>query len=273
MGLNAISVYLFWNQIEPQEGKFVFEGMTDIRHFVQLCADNGLWVIVRAGPYVCAEDEFGGFPAWLLKHHDMRIRTDDPAFLDYSRKYVGQLYGQLGDLQISHGGPIVMMQIENELRTMNPYLTDVRDIFVRAGFDTQLFTCDPSGPVWNQPSIPGVLRAYNGLTSDTALVTDRRVAAPEGFPAFSPEIYTGWFNIWGGTVQRRDIPTQLKTVQWLLDQKNLSWAFYVFDGGTNFGFSASSHNLDPVQTTYDYDCRSTNSAASRRNTKPFAICS
>jgi beta-galactosidase len=228
--------------------------MNDIRRFVKLCQENGLWVTVRSGPYVCAEDEFGGFPAWLLKHKEMKIRANDPMYLNYCKGYVEQLAAQIGDLQITHGGPIVMVQVENELHVINDYLKTLKDIYVNAGFDTQLYTCDPSGPVWNQiEGMPGVLRGYNGMTSQTKLDQERRVTNPMGYPAFTPEIYTGWFNIWAGEVKRVSIPEQLKTTQWLLDQKNVSWTYYVFDGGTNFGFSASSHATDPVQTTYDYD--------------------
>jgi beta-galactosidase len=88
MGLNAISVYLFWNGCEPTEGHFDFTGDNDIRRFVRLCQQNGLWVVLRPGPYACAETEFGGYPAWLLRHHDIQLRTDQKLFMDFNRAYL-----------------------------------------------------------------------------------------------------------------------------------------------------------------------------------------
>ncbi len=255
MGLNTVSVYFFWNQLEPAEGKFNFEGDNDVRRFVQLCQDNGLWVALRPGPYVCAETEFGGFPAWLLKHKQMRLRANDANFLGYCKSYIEKMHQQLGDLQVTHGGPILMVQMENELSAINPYLNALHDIFVNAGFDAQLFTCDHSGGVWsNLQGIPGVLRGYNGMAnSEQKIAQATAVCAPRGYPLYSPEIYTAWFSRWGEPVAKKSIPDQLKDTRWLLKHKDLSFCYYVFDGGTNFGYSAGSNSNRPVQTTYDYD--------------------
>ncbi len=256
MGLNTVSVYIFWNQLEPSEGRFDFSGNGDVRRFVQLCQQNGLWVALRPGPYVCAETEFGGYPAWLLKHHDITVRSDDPKFMQYCRRYMKALHDQLGDLQVTHGGPIVMVQIENELGKIDKYLGDLRQIFIDVGFDTQLFTCDHSGGVWEQlKGLPGVLRATNGLPNQTKLDLAERVEG--GYPVYGSEVYTSWFSVWGGAVggpgsKAKPVATQLKDTQWLLDRK-LSFCFYMFDGGTNFGFSNGANQWDPVQTTYDYD--------------------
>ena len=169
MGLNTISIYLFWNQIEPTEGNFVFKDQTDIRHFAQLCQDNGRWLIVRAGPYVCAEIEFGGFPAWLLKHPGLQIRTNEPQYMGYCKTYIQQIGGQLADMQVGHGGPIIMVQVENELHRIDDYLRALKDDFVAAGFDGQLMTCDPSGQPWTTvEGIPNVLRGYNGFSNDNS---------------------------------------------------------------------------------------------------------
>jgi beta-galactosidase len=258
MGLNTVSVYVFWNQLEPTEGNFNFTGDGDIRRFVQLCQQNGLWVVLRPGPYVCAETEFGGFPAWLLKDHDVKVRQDEPKFMAYCKTYMKALHDQLGDLQITHGGPIIMVQIENELGAIDKYLADNKQMFVDVGFDTQLFTCDHSGGVWNiAKGLPGVLRATNGLPAgaygtpnDTKLVAAQKVAV--GYPIYSSEVYTAWFSIWGGPIAKLDVARQIDHTQWLLDRK-LSFCYYVFDGGTNFGFSNGANDFDPVQTTYDYD--------------------
>jgi len=256
MGLNTVSVYIFWNQLEPAEGQFNWTGNGDIHHFVRLCQDNGLWVTLRPGPYVCAETEFGGFPAWLLKHHDIKVRTDDPQFMRYCQTYVKALHDQVGDLQVTHGGPILMVQFENEYGKIDQYLDDLRQIFIDSGFDTQLFTCDHSGTVWNRiDGLPGVLRATNGLPNEQKLTLAQHVAG--GYPVYGSEVYTSWYSVWadrvGGPLSKaKNIPAQIKDTQWLLD-RHLSFCYYMFDGGTNFGFSNGCNNWQPVQTTYDYD--------------------
>lgn len=256
MGLNTVSVYVFWNQLEPTEGKFNFTGNGDIRRFVKLCQDNGLWVTLRPGPYVCAETEFGGYPAWLLKHHDIKIRSDDPQFMQYCRTYMQALHDQLGDLLVTHGGPILMVQIENEYGAIDKYLNDLRKIFIDVGFDCQLFTCDHSGPVWNIiDGMPNILRATNGLPNATKLTLAENVAGD--FPVYGSEVYTSWYSVWADRIggprgKAKPIPVQLSDTRWLLD-RHLSFCFYMFDGGTNFGFSNGCNRWQPVQTTYDYD--------------------
>jgi beta-galactosidase len=262
MGLNTVSVYLFWNQIEPADGEFVFDGFTDIRRFVKLCQDNGMWMIVRAGPYICGEWEFGGFPAWLLKHKGIQLRTTDAAFLDASQKYVEKIHDQIGDLQVTHGGPILLVQFENENHHADsPYMRAVHDIFVKAGFDTQLMTCDPGAPTappWSvMNGIPGVLRGYNGFneTTEARFVQSTKLNQADGFPVLSPEVYTGWFNTWGPVRKAPyvSVDRQVLGTTWLLAHKNLSFSYYVFDGGTNFGYWGGANNGVPMQTSYDYD--------------------
>ena len=256
MGLNTVSVYVFWNQLEPAEGKFSWTDNGNIRHFIKLCQDNGLWVTLRPGPYVCAETDFGGFPAWLLKHHGIKVRTDDPLFMQYCRTYVQALHDQIGDLQVTHGGPILMVQFENEYGKIDKYLDDLRKMFIDAGFDTQLFTCDASGGVWTRiQGLPGVLRATNGLPNAQKVELAEHVAG--GYPVYGSEVYTSWYSVWADRIggppsKAKTIPAQIKDTQWLLD-RHLSFCYYMFDGGTNFGFSNGSNRWQPVQTTYDYD--------------------
>ena len=256
MGLNTVSVYIFWNQLEPAEGKFNWDGNNDIRRFVKLCQQNGLWVALRPGPYVCAETEFGGFPAWLLKHHEIKVRTDDPLFMGHCKSYLKALHDQISDLQVTHGGPILMVQFENEYGKLDQYLDDLRKMFIDVGFDTQLYTCDHSGTVWNQTKgMPGVLRATNGLPNAQKLALAEAVDG--GFPVYGSEVYTSWYSVWADRVggprgKQKSIPIQLSDTRWLLD-RHLSFCYYLFDGGTNFGFSNGSNNWQPVQTTYDYD--------------------
>ncbi|MGN6371127.1 MAG: beta-galactosidase [Phycisphaerae bacterium] len=261
MGLNTVSVYIFWNQIEQKEGEFKFTGDTDVRRFIQLCQQNGLWVVLRVGTYVCAEWEFGGYPWWMLQHHDMKLRSADPKFLEYCQSYVSALGKQVADLQVNHGGPILMTQFENEYGRIDPYLYKLKDIFVKGGFDGQLMTCDHSGGVWNQmKGIPGVLRGYNGVKKQVAgrieqarkVNSEENAGFPGGGPVFSPEVYTGWFELWGGTEKAVSVQSQVADAEWMLEQPNFSWAYYVVDGGTNFGYWAGSNSGRPMQTTYDY---------------------
>ncbi len=267
MGLNTVSVYLFWNEIEPTEGNFVFTGKTDVRRFVKLCQDNGMWVLLRSGPYVCGEIDFGGLPAWLLKHPGLKIRSDEPQFMAYSKSYVEQIGKQLGDLQVAHGGPILMTQIENEYHKVDAYLAALQKIYIAAGFDGQLMTCDPTnGPWTTMEYLPNVLRGYNGFDPNDRFekryTESTAVTEKTGYPIFSPEVYTGWFPAWGtpqGKSPKVDLETQRARIQFLFDHKDasgrpdLSWCLYLFDGGTNFGFSAGPSNNRPVTTSYDYD--------------------
>lgn len=267
MGLNTISIYLFWNEIEPTEGNFVFKDQTDIRRFVKLCQDNGMWVILRSGPYICGEIDFGGLPGWLLKHPGLKIRSNEPQFMSYCKTYVDQIGKQLADLQVGHGGPIIMTQIENEYQKMDDYLAAMQKLYIDAGFDGQLMTCDPSGGPWKEMDyLPNVLRGYNGFDPNDRFQMryDQSIAVTEktGFPVFSPEVYTGWFPAWGspqGKSPKVDLDTQLKRIGFLFDHKDasgrpdLSWCLYLFNGGTNFGFIAGPSNNRPVTTSYDYD--------------------
>ena len=172
MGLNTVSFYLFWNLCEPQEGKFDFSGLTDVRRMLQLCQKHGLWVILRPGPYCCAEVEYGGLPWWTAKHPDVKIRTNDPTYLAWCRRYLAAVGEQVADLQVTRGGPLLMVQMENEFsmvgRGDNSHLRALQGIFRDAGFDVPLFTCDPFLMPERDPAtrLTGVLRGRNGLRAD-----------------------------------------------------------------------------------------------------------
>jgi beta-galactosidase len=267
MGLNTISVYWFWNQIEPAEGKFVFEGQTDVRRFAKLCQENGMWLILRPGPYICGEWEFGGLPGWLLKHEGLHIRSNEPQFMAFSKRYIEAMGKQLADLQIEHGGPIIMTQIENEYQRIDDYMKELQQYFIQAGFDGQLMTCDPSGGPWTTLEyLPNVLRGYNGFDPKDRFEMryEQSIAVTEktGYPIFSPEVYTGWFAPFGpifGKSPKVDVPTQVERIKFLFDHKDasgrpdLNWCLYVFHGGTNFGFMGGGNGGRTMQTSYDYD--------------------
>jgi beta-galactosidase len=257
MGLNTISFYLFWNQVEPQEGKFNFTGMTDVRRVLKLCQKNGMWVVLRPGPYCCAEIEFGGIPWWTLKYPDVKIRTADPQWLAWSSNYLAQIYKQVGDLDASKGGPLLMVQVENEYGitdpTNNDYMVAMTKVFKDVGFKN-LFTCDPNTKVWSNPAlrVPGLMYGRNGLKDDRGYSQSAELIGD--YPVYAPEVYTAWFSGWGEPIARKnsEISEITNWLTYLLDNDD-SFSLYMFFGGSNFGFDNGCAFFSPVQTSYDYN--------------------
>jgi beta-galactosidase len=258
MGLNTISFYLFWNQVEPQEGKFNFTGMTDVRRVLKLCQENGMWVILRPGPYCCAEIEYGGIPWWTLKYPDVKIRTADPKWLEWSRKYLTQVHKQVGDLDVSKGGPLLMVQVENEYGITGPanndYMAAMTKTFKEAGFSGLLFTCEPTTQIWSDPNlrVPGLMYGRNGLDSNQKF--QQSAAGIGDFPVYVPEVYTAWFSGWGEPIATRNstIPQITNWMTYLLNH-SYSFCLYMFFGGSNYGFDNGCNEYLPVQTSYDYN--------------------
>lgn len=138
MGLNTISAYVFWNFHERQPGVFDFEGQADLAEFVKIAGEEGLWVLLRPGPYVCAEWDFGGYPYWLQKDSNMVWRSDQPAFLAVCERYINRLGKELAPYTVTNGGNIVMVQVENEYGSYGDdkvYLGKLRDMIRKAGFN------------------------------------------------------------------------------------------------------------------------------------------
>ncbi|HOW32318.1 MAG TPA: beta-galactosidase, partial [Bacteroidales bacterium] len=234
MGINAVSVYCFWNDHEPEPGKFDFKtGNRDLATFVKMAQAEGLWVILRPGPYACAEWEFGGYPWWLLKEKDMVVRSKDQRFLDAAGKYLTELGRQVKDLQITSGGPIIMVQVENEYGSYGndkEYLSLTRDMFVKAGFEVPLFTAD--GPVQCKDGyIPGILPAINGETNPEALIDTVNKYNNGSGPYFIPEYYPGWLDHWGEPKSKVKTDDVVKDIKILLEA-GVSFNFYMLHGGT-----------------------------------------
>lgn len=165
MGLNTVSAYVFWNFHERQPGEFDFSGQADIAEFIRTAQEEGLYVILRPGPYVCAEWDFGGYPSWLLKEKELVYRSKDSRFLSYCERYIKELGKQLSPLTINNGGNIIMVQVENEYGSYaadKEYLTSIRDMLQEAGFNVPLFTCDGGGQV-EAGHIDGALPTLNGV--------------------------------------------------------------------------------------------------------------
>jgi len=253
MGLNTVSIYVFWNQHEPHQGEFNFTGDADIAQFVRLAQKEGLWVIVRPGPYCCAEWEFGGYPWWLLKQHDLKVRSQDPRFLAAAGAYLKKLGEQLAPLQITRGGPIILAQVENEYGSFgndHVYMGKIRDLERAAGFEVPFFTADGGGNMMAGGHLPDALPGLNGGGGPNIFKEIGRYR-PHG-PWFVPEFYPGWLDHWGEPhAHSRDLTRE---TEWKLTN-NVSFCYYMIYGGTSFGFMSGANYggyFQPQPTSYDY---------------------
>ena len=259
MGLNTVGTYVFWNAQEPEPGKFDFSSNNDIAEFIRIAKEEGLWVVLRPSPYACAEWEFGGYPWWLLKDKSMKVRSQDPNFLKAYREYIIQLGKQVTPLLVTHGGNVLMVQIENEYGSYSDdkvYLDINRKIFREAGLDGVLFTCD--GPEqMPRGYLPGYLPAVNGL-DDPKQVKELINKYHDGKgPYYISEWYPGWFDSWGKEHQGSVADSDAKKLDEVLSA-GISINMYMFHGGTTRGFmngaNMSKHDpYSPQTSSYDYD--------------------
>lgn len=258
MGCNTVETYIPWNLHEQEKGCFCFEGILDVEHFVKLAKELGLYVILRPSPYICAEWEFGGLPAWLLKEEGMKLRMCYPPFLKHVEEYYQVLIPKLVPLQIDHGGNVILMQVENEYgyyANDREYLETIRDMMYRYGITVPLVTSDgPFPESLNGGKLKGALPTGNfgSKTEERFHVLEEYT---EGGPLMCTEFWVGWFDHWGngghmtGNLEQStaDLDKMLK-----LGHVNI----YMFEGGTNFGFMNGSNYYDeltPDVTSYDYD--------------------
>ena len=264
MGFNCIGTYVFWNAHEKKPGQFDFSGNLDVAEFVRICQEEGMWVIVRPGPYVCSEWDFGGMPAWLLKEPDMQVRTNDPRFLAATRRYFNALGEQLVDLQVNHGGPILQIQVENEYGQFGrpgneddkQYNRSIHQQLVEAGFDTMFIRCDwANARTIETAHIDGVYTTMNfgGGAQRSFRFMDQQYP---GMPKMAGEFWVGWFDHWGDKHNTRRLAPFIREIEWMLDN-DISFNVYMLHGGTNFGFTAganwSSKTYTADTTSYDYD--------------------
>jgi len=259
MGLNTVATYVFWNYHETEKGKYNFKENADIAEFCRLAQQEGLWVIIRPSPYACAEWEFGGYPWWLLREKDLKVRSQDPRFMEMSKKYFAALAKQVVPMQITHGGPVIMLQIENEYGSYDKdkvYLGKYRDIYREAGIDVDLYTCD--GPS-QMPAgyLPGVLPAVNGL-DNVKEVKELINKYNDGHgPYFIAEWYPAWFDSWGQKHHKVPYQEFIQTYDSVL-AAGLSINIYMAHGGTTRWFwnGANMGKKDPYSpqtSSYDYD--------------------
>ncbi|MBN8688640.1 MAG: beta-galactosidase [Chitinophagales bacterium] len=260
MGCNSIAAYIFWNYHEVKPGVFDFRSENrDIAEFVRICQQEGMWVLFRPGPYVCAEWDFGGLPTSLLKIPDIKIRCLDPRYMKAVESYITALAKQVKSLQCTAGGPILMVQVENEYGSYGndkAYLERLRQLWISQGINVPFYTAD--GPTPYMLEAGNIDGAAIGLDSGSSEADfEQAKKRNPGVPAFSSETYPGWLTHWGEKWQRPDTNDLKKEVEFLLKTKR-SVNFYVLHGGTNFGFTAGANAFSPTAyqpdiTSYDYD--------------------
>lgn len=259
MGCNTVAVYVFWNYHEQEPGQFDFTSENrNIAEFIKLIQAEGMWVLLRPGPYVCGEWDFGGLPPYLLRTPDIKVRCLDPRYMEAVTRYAKALSEQVKPLLVTNGGPILMMQVENEYGSFGndkQYLYKLKQIWEEDGINIPFYTAD--GPVAALLEAGGVPGAAVGLDSGSS---EGDFTAAHNYnpdvPSFSSESYPGWLTHWGEKWQRPDKAGIAKEVKFLMTT-NRSFNLYVIHGGTNFGFTAGANaggkGYEPDLTSYDYD--------------------
>lgn len=268
MGLNTVATYVFWNNHEETPGKWDFTGDKDLAQFVKTAQEVGLMVILRPGPYACAEWEFGGFPWWLQNIKGMKIREDNPEFLKYTKLYLERLYQEVGNLQCTKGGPIIMVQAENEfgsfasqrpditLEAHKRYAAKITAQVRAAGFNVPTFTSDGSW-LFKQGSVEGALPTANGETNIANLKKVVNEYHGGKGPYMVAEFYPGWLDHWAEPFQKVSATSVARQTEAYL-KNDVSFNFYMVYGGTNFGFTSGANydnkrDIQPDLTSYDYD--------------------
>ena len=259
MGMNTICIYVFWNFQEQKEGIYDFTGQADVAAFVRLIKKNGMYCIVRPGPYACAEWDMGGLPWWLLKKKDLQVRSlKDNFFMEKAKEYLNKVGEQLAPLQYQNGGNIIMLQVENEYGVWGNdavYMGDIRDNLRAAGFDkVQLFRCDWSSN-FDKYKLDGVATTLNfgaGSIIDNQFKKFKELN-PDA-PLMCSEYWTGWFDQWGRPHETRGVKTFIGSLKDMLD-RNISFSLYMAHGGTSFGqwSGANATPYAPTVSSYDYD--------------------
>lgn len=258
LGMNTICIYAFWNIHEQKPGEFNFEGQNDIARFCRLAQKHGMYIMLRPGPYVCSEWEMGGLPWWLLKKKDIKLRTNDPYFLERTQLFMNEIGKQLADLQASRGGNIIMVQVENEYgayATDKAYIANIRDIVKKAGFtDVPLFQCDWSS-TFQLNGLDDLVWTINFGTGANIDEQFKKLkeARPDA-PLMCSEFWSGWFDHWGRKHETRDATVMVNGIKDMLD-RHISFSLYMAHGGTTFGHwgGANSPAYSAMCSSYDYD--------------------
>jgi hypothetical protein len=252
-GLNCIETYVAWNFHEAAEGKWDFTGDRDVVAFVKLCKELGLYVILRPGPYICAEWDFGGFPAWLVNKPGIAYRTNNAVYSHYFDKFFRQVLPRLAEHQVTRGGNIILIQNENEYQyTTMPdrlaYLEFISQLIRRAGFEIPIITCN----YCSEPLVPGAIECVNASGNLVQWLKRLRVRQPNA-PMLVTEFWSGWFDNFGEKHH-----TQADSARRVLEVLGCGaqYNYYMWHGGTNFGFWGArwpSRDNAFQTTSYDYD--------------------
>ncbi|MEU1516796.1 beta-galactosidase family protein [Streptomyces sp. NPDC005811] len=264
MGLNTVETYLPWNLHEPTPGTLDLDGLLDLPRFLRLAQQEGLHVLLRPGPFICAEWDGGGLPYWLTSDPDIRLRTSDPRFTDAFDRYLDLLLPALLPYMAASGGPVIAVQVENEYGAYGDdtaYLKHVESSLRGRGVEELLFTCDQTdGDHLTRGTLPGVLATGTFGSRVDASLARLREHQPEG-PLMCSEFWIGWFDHWGGPHHGRDAADAAADLDRLL-AAGASVNIYMFHGGTNFGYTNGAnhhHAYAPTITSYDYDAPLTES--------------
>ena len=258
LGMNTVCIYIFWNIHEQREGEFDFTGNNDVAEFCRLAQKNGMYVIVRPGPYVCAEWEMGGLPWWLLKKKDIRLRERDAYFMERVKIFEQKVGEQLAGLTIQNGGPIIMVQVENEYGSYGedkPYVSEIRDCLRGIyGKGLALFQCDWSSN-FEKNGLDDLTWTMNFGTGANINDQFRRLGELRpNAPKMCSEFWSGWFDKWGARHETRPAKDMVDGMDEMLS-KGISFSLYMTHGGTSFGHwaGANSPGFAPDVTSYDYD--------------------
>ncbi|MDE6595960.1 MAG: beta-galactosidase, partial [Oscillospiraceae bacterium] len=258
MGCNTVETYIPWNFHEPKKGEFIWDGMRDICRFIETAKDLGLYMIIRPSPYICAEWEFGGLPPWLLKDKNMRLRCSYKPYLDAVRDYYNVLIPKLVPYQIDKGGNIILIQIENEYGYYGndtAYLEFLRDTMRDLGITVPFATSDGpwSEPIFKSGFVDGALPTGNFGSAAEWQFGQMKNFIGENKPLMCMEFWNGWFDAWGEEHHTTSPEKANAELEELLKRGSLN--FYMFEGGTNFGFMSGRNygNKTADVTSYDYD--------------------
>lgn len=258
MGCNCVETYCAWNMHEPKPGTFDFTGRLDIVRFIKEAEKAGLMVIVRPGPYICAEWEFGGLPWWIQREDGLEIRCRNEVYIRYFDRYLDELLGRVRPLLCTNGGPVILLQCENEYGYYGDdreYLSYLRDGYRRRGIDVPLFTSDGgSEDSLLDGTVEGCLPTLNfgSRVEENFKVHDQLFP---NCPKVCMEMWDGWFDAWGDEKHHTTDPqVYAGVVRDMLKKGSLN--IYMFIGGTNFGFTSGANHYEkfaPDVTSYDYD--------------------
>ena len=255
MGLNTVCVYLFWNFHEWAQGKYDWAGQADVAEFCRLAQAEGLWVILRPGPYSCAEWEMGGLPWWLVKQDGISLRTTDPRFLDPATRFLKEVGRVLGPQQITRGGPLLMVQVENEYGSFGKdaaYMGALRQALLDGGFAVPLFACNPAGAIGS-----GYREDLFQVVNFGAGAAKKSFDALRKFqktgPLMNGEYYPAWFDTWGRAHRTGSPGPIVADLEYMLKNRH-SFSIYMAHGGTSFGLWAGADRpFLPDTSSYDYD--------------------